>query len=284
MIQPQLAENFTKATAQTEQDYYAEVEGVLNKQGYIAELKRDGGRTITTKDIKITLTSRGGLINTTKFPLIVSELQAINHSVVLDGEVIYNKEGKDDFITYLKVIQSDTGFKKEVNNRLFGNNLIYVVFDLLKLDGEDYTTKPLLERKAKLKEILPNTQHIIYSEHTSDLKGLYQESKIKGFEGIMLKRVDGLYHEGKRVDSWLKVKHLHYGILTATGYETNPVGITLLCSNTTNTNIRVACNGEKHRIVKEEIDHTGKHRFKIAYLEKSYTGVYRMPIYLERAK
>jgi bifunctional non-homologous end joining protein LigD len=40
------------------------------------------------------------------------------------------------------------------------------VFDILFLDGKDMRRKPLLERKALLKEVLPRNSLLRYSKHT----------------------------------------------------------------------------------------------------------------------
>jgi bifunctional non-homologous end joining protein LigD len=81
------------------------------------------------------------------------------------------------------------------------------VFDLLYLDGKDLRGKPLLERKALLEKILPNSPLLLYSAHVADdgVKA-FTRAKRAGEEGVMAKLANGRYHSGQRTREWLKVK------------------------------------------------------------------------------
>ena len=56
--------------------------------------------------------------------------------------------------------------------------LLYCVFDILFLGGKDMRRKPLLERKALLKQLLPRNSLLRYSEHIKE-KGtaLFKKAK-----------------------------------------------------------------------------------------------------------
>jgi bifunctional non-homologous end joining protein LigD len=85
--------------------------------------------------------------------------------------------------------------------------LLYCAFDLMFHDGEDLRGLTLLERKKRLKEILPGHNLIAFSRHrkTSGTK-FFEEAERKGLEGIMAKRADSRYVSGRRTDNWLKMK------------------------------------------------------------------------------
>ena len=85
--------------------------------------------------------------------------------------------------------------------------LLYCAFDLMFLNGEDLRGLTLLERKKRLKDILPRHKLIAFSRHrkTSGTK-FFEEAERKGLEGIMAKRADSTYHSGSRTDDWLKIK------------------------------------------------------------------------------
>jgi bifunctional non-homologous end joining protein LigD len=75
------------------------------------------------------------------------------------------------------------------------------------LDGKDLRGLTLLERKKRLKDILPRHKLIAFSRHrkTSGTK-FFEEAERKGLEGIMAKRAESQYLSGARTDNWLKIK------------------------------------------------------------------------------
>jgi bifunctional non-homologous end joining protein LigD len=61
-------------------------------------------------------------------------------------------------------------------------------------DGEDLRSLPLLERKDRLKAILPRQKLIAFSRHRKPLgTKFFEEAEHKGLEGIMAKRADSRY-------------------------------------------------------------------------------------------
>jgi bifunctional non-homologous end joining protein LigD len=93
------------------------------------------------------------------------------------------------------------------------------VFDILFLDGKDMRRKPLLERKALLKQVLPSNSLLRYSKHIK-AKGtaLFKKAKQAGLEGVMAKRAAGLYYSGKRTREWLKFKAMNEQEVVIVGY------------------------------------------------------------------
>ena len=115
-------------------------------------------------------------------------------TAVIDGEVVaVDSKGCPSF----QALQNRATTRREWQ-------ILYYAFDLLNLRGEDWTRKPLHERKAKLRDIL-NGSHVRFN---GDLDG---EPKIQtiekaGLEGVIAKKRDSVYRAGTRVDSWLKFK------------------------------------------------------------------------------
>src|SRR5690242_21860788 len=74
-------------------------------------------------------------------------------------------------------------------------------------NGEDLRRLPLLERKKRLKAILPRHTLIAFSDHR---KGngtkFFAEAELRHLQGIMAKRADSPYASGRRTADWLKVK------------------------------------------------------------------------------
>jgi bifunctional non-homologous end joining protein LigD len=75
------------------------------------------------------------------------------------------------------------------------------------LGGNDLRGLPLVERKERLRAILPRDPLIIYSKHWPEHgKKLFKEAQKQGLEGIMAKRAESRYLSGARTRDWLKIK------------------------------------------------------------------------------
>jgi bifunctional non-homologous end joining protein LigD len=96
------------------------------------------------------------------------------------------------------------------------------VFDLLHLDGEDLTGRPLIERKATLKNLLglahAASGPIRLSEHFDEDGALvYGQACRMRLEGIVSKRKDAPYRSG-RTDAFVKIKCSNAQELVVVGY------------------------------------------------------------------
>src|SRR6185503_6470510 len=84
--------------------------------------------------------------------------------------------------------------------------IVYFAFDLLYVDGYDLMACPVVERKAKLAEILKPSSFLKLSEHIEG-KGdaFFREIARFHLEGMIAKRAQSKYVQ-KRSSDWLKVK------------------------------------------------------------------------------
>jgi bifunctional non-homologous end joining protein LigD len=97
--------------------------------------------------------------------------------------------------------------------------LQYCAFDLMFHDEEDLRALTLLERKERLKGILPRHKSIAFSRHRkTDGTKFFDEAERKGLEGIMAKRADSKYLSGARTDNWLKIKTSKRQEVVVTGF------------------------------------------------------------------
>lgn len=166
---------------------------------WIFEPKWDGYRAICfLENGSVRFVSKNRKSLTQRFP----DLQRIPKSLkaetaILDGEILaLDKKGLPCF----------AGLRsgKAANECA----IIFYAFDLLYLNGNDFTQKPVVERKAMLKRILPkqDTGRIRYTEHIAgDGERLFRELEKRKLEGMVAKRSDSLY-VGGRTRAWLKVK------------------------------------------------------------------------------
>ena len=85
--------------------------------------------------------------------------------------------------------------------------LVYYAFDLLELDGEPLVDLPLGERKERLRELLDKRAQVgRFSESFDDGDALLEAAREQRLEGIIAKRVESPYQQGKRTRDWLKIK------------------------------------------------------------------------------
>jgi ATP-dependent DNA ligase len=163
---------------------------------WVHEIKHDGYRLIVRQSGgRARLYTRRGFDWTDRFPRIVEALARLKvFSITLDGEaVVCREDGASDF--------------DKLHSNGYDDLVVLYAFDLLELNGEDWRSRPLEERKAKLANILARVQDgICYNEHLScEGVRMFEHVCRMGLEGVISKRRDFPYRSG-RTKSWIKVK------------------------------------------------------------------------------
>jgi hypothetical protein len=122
--------------------------------GWVFEDKYDGFRMVAKiKEGKVTLYSRNGKIISHSYIEVAKALEGVKGEAVIDGELVaLDKNG----ISHFQLLQN--ALRHEAK-------LLYCAFDLMFLDGEDLRGLTLLERKKRLKDILPRHKLIAFSRH-----------------------------------------------------------------------------------------------------------------------
>lgn len=173
------------------------VEKPFDNKEWLFETKWDGYRAIgEIHNGKVLLYSRNQQSFNERFKPIVEDLEKFDFTAILDGEIVLlDKSGKPSF-------QGIQNFQNQQEG-----SLVYYVFDILYLNGEDLRHRPLIERKEILKKILPKTKHVRYCSHVKG-KGLeaFKKAEKNDLEGIIAKRISSIYQEGRRSRDWLKIK------------------------------------------------------------------------------
>ena len=185
---------------------------------WLHEVKFDGYRMLCRiDDGKVTFISRNQLDWTTRLSSLNSSLKELPvKSALLDGEVVVlQADGTSDFQALQNAFRDG-----EIQD------LVYYVFDLLHLDGQNLRGLPLETRKAKLGEILQvagSSSHVRYSEHIEGQGADFAKQACHlHLEGIICKRRDRPYQPGRGFD-WLKVKCVKEEEFVIGGY-TDPSG------------------------------------------------------------
>jgi bifunctional non-homologous end joining protein LigD len=164
--------------------------------GWVFEDKYDGFRMVAEiKGGKVALYSRNGKIISNNYVEVAKALEGIKGDAVIDGELVALDENG---ISHFQLLQNALRHKAK---------LLYRAFDLMFQNGEDLRGLTLLERKARLKSILPRHRLVAFSRHRKAAgTRFFEEADSKGLEGIMAKRSDSQYLSGERTDAWLKIK------------------------------------------------------------------------------
>lgn len=171
-------------------------DGPFDDAGWIFEDKYDGFRMVAKIERgNVTLYSRNGKIISHSYMEVAGALERVKGDAVIDGELVALDENG---VSHFQLMQNALRHKAKLQ---------YCAFDLMFHEGEDLRSLSLLERKKRLKEILPRNKLIALSRHRkTEGKKFFEEAERKGLEGIMAKRADSKYLSGARTDDWLKIK------------------------------------------------------------------------------
>jgi bifunctional non-homologous end joining protein LigD len=174
------------------------------------EIKLDGYRMHARIDAGVVkIITRRGNDWTDKYPSIAKALARLPpKSAYLDGELCgVLPDGRTAFNLIQNALEHGDA------------SLVYFVFDLLYLDGEDLTSMPLIDRKTRLEAFLVGAaDNIRYSDHQiGSGPAFYDIACQHGLEGIVSKRVDGRYEPDRR--SWLKTKCLNREEFVVVGWS-----------------------------------------------------------------
>ena len=177
---------------------------------WAVEVKWDGIRAIAyCKPGRVELQTRNLNDVTVQYPEVRRITRALgSHEAVLDGELVaFDADGKPSFERLQQRIHNTD--PNVVRRRMESHPVVYVVFDLLYLDGEDLCCEPYSRRRELLEGLDLNGESWQTPGYSvGHAKELLAASKEQGLEGVMLKRVDSTYAPGKRTGAWLKVKNV----------------------------------------------------------------------------
>lgn len=181
---------------------------------WVYELKWDGMRVLAFvlrgtdgEDNRVRLQSSNGRDITNSFPELqaLAPLADLFDGVVLDGEVVAFDGAKPSFNTLqTRIHVTDPA---DAARRANQTPVLFVVFDLLHLDGHDTMALPLTHRRALLEQISDDDPcWTICEQHEDNVDGLVQAVIDSELEGIVAKNINSTYQPGRRSPDWIKVK------------------------------------------------------------------------------
>ncbi len=200
-IRPSLAERMSSA------------EDIFKKLGKcVIDSKYDGLRMqIHKKENEIEIYSRNQEVLTKMFPDIVEEIKKLKEKeIIFEGEALAYDEKNEKYFSFQETIRRKRKYdikriKEELPIQVF-------LFDLLFLNGKDYTQEPYIKRRKTLEKIIPKKNRIIKPSNITtagspkEIHEFYKKCIGKGLEGIIAKDLNAPYIAGARKFSWIKLK------------------------------------------------------------------------------
>jgi len=180
----------------------------VEEPGWIFEIKFDGWRLMAEfGDGKCELRTRQGANATGWFPEVVKALASVEGGpYVTDGEgCVLDDMGRSDF----------DRFQDRARRRRWyegADPVTYCAFDLLVDQGDDITQLPLVERKARLANLLkvprPSVLFVNHFDNEAhDIHSIVRDAVVPfELEGLVAKRKGSVYRPGIRSSDWVKVK------------------------------------------------------------------------------
>ncbi len=174
---------------------------------WLHEVKWDGVRALTeVVDGTLRMTSRNENAITIAWPELATSPLG-DRDLLVDGEIIaLNERGLPDFRT----LQDRMHVRKATSAARLAEQVpaIYMVFDLLRLDGRDLTDQPLEARRALLEGLGLDGAWQVPAAY-DDGAMLFDATLAQDLEGIVSKHRTSRYRFGERTTLWRKHAHRH---------------------------------------------------------------------------
>ncbi|HSU66208.1 MAG TPA: non-homologous end-joining DNA ligase [Tepidisphaeraceae bacterium] len=172
------------------------------------EYKWDGVRAISYWDGKrLTIQSRNRLDITRRYPELMDLGKALGkQSAILDGEIVaLDENGRPSFPRLQKRMHAEgTDNIRRLSQEV---PAWYVLFDVLWADGRSLIELPYSERRRILEELtVSGPAWQITPAHVGQGEAMLEAARKNKLEGVVAKRLDGVYEPGRRSPSWLKIK------------------------------------------------------------------------------
>ena len=182
--------------------------------GWIHEIKFDGYRTLVCKDgDRVRFFTRQGLDWTERYQALIPFFAELDcDTAIIDGEVA-SQDARG--ATSLELLQQTLSEGRDYD-------LVFYAFDLIHLNGHDFSALPLLERKNWLRRLVPSDEmnRIQFSDHVEgDGRKLFAQACRLGLEGVVSKKKDSKYRQ-ERSKQWLKAKRFDVANFAVIGYTT----------------------------------------------------------------
>lgn len=197
----------------------AQMQEPFNDPDWIYELKLDGCRCIAYLEKGRTiLRNKRNMELLPRFPELKDIHTSVKDKCILDGELVVMINGVPEFYELQKRTLMTSPVKISMAAGLLPAS--FVAYDCLQVNDRVLLDTTLMERKAILQELVRENERIAVSRYIEE-KGteLYALTVQKELEGVVAKRKNSLYFQGKRTKDWIKFKRMADKEFVICGYE-----------------------------------------------------------------
>ena len=157
--------------------------------------------------------SRGEELMTDRFPELAALRDFVPEGTVLDGELLAWDHAADVPLGF-NALQRRIGRKTIPKKLLAEAPVVLRAYDVLEWDGKDVRTFPFCERRDFLDVLMADMPKdaplrrspLLDFENWQALAAMRATSRDIGAEGVMLKRLDSPYRQGRKKGDWWKWK------------------------------------------------------------------------------
>jgi bifunctional non-homologous end joining protein LigD len=186
------------------------------------EMKWDGVRAVGYSGAgEVRLLSRNDLDVSRSYPEILAPPPALNgRRAVLDGELVtFDADGRPSFGRLQERMHiADVAVARRLAERV---PVVYLVFDLLALDGRSLLRAPYLERRDLLEGLgIAGTTWRVPPSFPGPGTDVLAASRENRLEGVVAKRAASTYRPGARSPDWRKIKHVRMQEVVVAGWRT----------------------------------------------------------------
>jgi DNA ligase 1 len=221
----------------------AAIEALLGARAdWLAEWKWDGIRAqLLVRGGRVYLWSRGEELITDRFPEVAGIAEGFADGTVLDGEIL---AWRGDRPLAFAALQQRIGRERQVARTARDIPVVFMAYDILEDAGVDLRPTPLIERRARLEAVVTRLRPagfgaaapraaarapllpfeddaaaavglrqqtirlspVVTDDTWAALASLRGESRQRGVEGLMLKRLTSAYGVGRKRGDWWKWK------------------------------------------------------------------------------
>lgn len=205
----------------------SEMTDPFDSPDYIYEIKWDGIRCISFLSDVTEMRNKRNKRMITFFPELAKLHNQVKERCILDHELLVLKNGVPDFYEVQRRAYMSNQFKIKLASDRYPASII--AYDILYYKDKDLTGLPLMERKKYLEDAVTENNLISVSRYV-ETNGimLFQLVKEKGLEGIVAKRKDSLYWQGRKTKDWIKCKVMSTDDCVICGYISKKNNMTSL--------------------------------------------------------
>lgn len=182
----------------------AESGELITQTGWGAEIKWDGMRLqLHVNSEQVWAYSGSGRDVTISFPELDGLSEALGTEAILDAEAVVFDGDRPSFA----LLQHRIHNRQPTPALLAEKPVVFIIFDLLELDGNSLLDLPYRQRRRLVLDVLDEGRSWRVPAHSenggAELLALAEQ---RDLEGIVLKRLDSPYRPGRRSSDWVKVK------------------------------------------------------------------------------